>query len=95
MHAQENETYRILQLEHPFERTKGEFISELKFRRLTAGDLRAASHCKNDTEMTLKLIARSCRLADVEFDKLDLEDMQKAGELISDFLPKSQEIGTN
>ena len=93
MHEQTKETFRILKLNHPFERVAGEYITELKFKRLTAGDLRAVSQCKGDIDMTLKLLARSCSLTEPEFDKIDLEDVERAGELIQDFLPKSQVIG--
>lgn len=95
-------TTRTLKLKHPFTKTfrqgneeKTETVEELEFRRLTAGDLRAVTACKGELEMALKLTARSCSLTDSEFDKLDLEDMQAATELISDFLPQSLKTGNN
>mgnify|MGYP001433004952 CR=1 FL=1 len=97
-----SELTRTLVLKYPYKKTfrqgneeREEIVSELKFRRLSAGDLRAIGGIKSEIEQGLKLLARSCGLTDSEFDKIDVEDMEAAGKLIEDFLPASLKTGNN
>lgn len=85
--------YIIVKLLQPFQcrfRRNGsetvESINELRFRRANGGDLRAISSFRDEEERTFQLFMRLAGIVQVQFDKIEYNDLAFCMEAVEHFL---------
>lgn len=86
-----SEPAATLQLQYPITFKSGESITELRFRRVKMKDMKNLP--KDDVSSAVMLVARLTGEPPSTIDELDAMDMDKAKEILQDFLPKSPETG--
>ncbi|MCD8139451.1 MAG: phage tail assembly protein [Planctomycetaceae bacterium] len=79
-------------LKYPIEFGKDKVIDMLEFRRVQIGDLRASQN-KDEIEAGLIILGRITDLTPAQIDRLDVEDMEGAMEIVEGFMPKSRKDG--
>lgn len=73
---------------------KEERITELTFRRMTGGDVRALANIRqNEGEAMALIFKRLCGITDIVFDQIDAADLAEGGKIVEDFFPKSLRAG--
>lgn len=73
---------------------KEKTIKELRFRRLSGGDLMAIDTLKdNPTAQTYDVFRRFTGEGNAVFDRLDQDDVMNVQDLIDDFFPKPRKAG--
>ena len=78
----------VLDLKTPISAKDGTEISQLIFRRPTAGDLQAMDEVKGDTAKSVRVLSRVCDLPLALISKLDGYDFMQAQGIVSGFLTR-------
>lgn len=67
--------------------------TELTFRRLKGGDIRALGNVSKQGDQFATVIVRLAGITMHEFDKLDAKDLMEVEGLVEDFLPEHLKTG--